>query len=214
MTIPIRLNAGKIRTDFEEVLMPVQSVPSFKWLTQFEEELLRFADRFKTRRVYCAEFTVDRSPDGIFRLDSYCKFFTFDDRSIAYNLARHHHGHVQIYNFANLINHSLEWVERVPSPNRDQAIELWKTFNTCDICHAEAKCVDAQVYRKLGRVCESCIDKYCIVDYPNKTVPFKEGLIRHFKAVKDTTCNCLFCRNLNKQSTPQLNRSIEQRLIK
>ena len=46
---------------------------------------------------------------------------------------------------------------------------------------------------------EKADDKYCIVDYPNKTVPFKEGLKRHFKAVKDMTCNCLFCRNLNKE---------------
>lgn len=53
----------------------------------------------------------------------------------------------------------------------------------------------------LEEVLESCIDKYCIVDYPNKAVPFKEGLRRHFKAVKDMTCNCLFCRNLNKETT-------------
>lgn len=199
MAIPIRIDVGSIRTDFEEVYMPVRHSPSFKWLRQFEEELLLFADRFKTRRVYSAEFIVDRSRDGIFRLDNYYKFFTFGERSFAYDRARHYRGHVQIYNFANLINHSLEWVEHVPSPNRRAAIELWKTFNTCDICRSEVQCVDAQVYGRLGRVCESCIDKYCIVDYSNKAVPFKEGLKRHFKAVKDTTCNCLFCRNLNKE---------------
>lgn len=203
MPIPIRLYKGKIRTDFEEVLMPVRHAPGVKWLRQFEEELLVFADKFKTRRVYCVVFTVDRSKDMIFRLERYYKFFTFDDRSLAYDLAKHHRGHVQIYNFANLINQSLEWVEHVPSPNRYWAIELWKTFNTCDICHAEAQCIDAQVYRKLGRVCKSCIDKYCIVDYQNKAVPFKECLIRHFKAVKDTGCNCLFCRNLNRETKCQ-----------
>ena len=198
MPIPIRLSAGSIRTDFEEVQLPVQNTPSFEWLRQFEEELLRFADRFKTRRVYGAEFTIDRSRDMIFRLDRYYKFFTFDARSLAFGLARHHHGRVQIYNFASLINHSLEWVESVPSPNRYLAIELWKTFNTCDICHHEVQCVDAQVYGKLGRVCKSCIDKYC--RFPIKRMPFKQALGRHFEDVKGTTCNCLFCRNLNKEA--------------
>lgn len=198
MPISIRLSPGSIRTDFEEVQMPIRNTPNFKWLRQFEEELLYFADRFKTRRVYCAMFTVDRSRDMIFRLDRYYKFFTFDDRSLAFDLARHHHGRVQIYNFANLINHSLEWVEHVPSPNRYRAIELWKTFNTCDICHYEAQCVDAQVYGKLGRVCKSCIDKYC--QFPVQRMAFKVALGRHFKAVKGTTCNCLFCRNLNKEA--------------
>ena len=197
MTIPIRINVGCIRTDFEEVCMPVRHTPSFKWLRQFEEELLLFADKFKTRRVYSAEFIVDRSREGIFRLDNYYKFFTFDERSFAYSLARHYRGHVQIYNFANLIDHSLEWVEHVPSPNRDAAIELWKKFNTCDICRSEVQCVDAQVYGKLGRVCKSCIDKYC--QFPVQRIALKEALKRHFKAVKDTTCNCLFCRNLNKE---------------
>lgn len=199
MPIPIKLSVGNIRTDFEEVCMPVQHAPGYKWLRQFEEELLLFADKFKTRRVYCAMFTVDRSRDMIFRLDRYYKFFTFDERSLAYDLARHHHGNVQIYNFANLINHSLEWVEHVSSPNRYEAVELWKTFNTCDICHCEVQCVDAQVYGKLGRVCKSCIDKYC--QFPIQRVLFKEALKRHFKAVKDTACNCLFCRNLNKEPT-------------
>lgn len=197
MPIPIRLCKCNILTDFEEVCMPVHHVPGYKWLRQFEEELLVFADKFKTRRVYSAEFTVDRSRERIFRLDHYYKFFTFDERSLAYSLARHQRGHVQIYNFANLINHSLEWVEHVPSPNRDAAIELWKTFNTCDICHSEAQCVDARVYRKLGRVCKSCIDKYC--RFPAQRLSFKEALKLHFKTVKDTTCNCLFCRNLNKE---------------
>lgn len=200
MPISIKLSVGNIRTDFEEVCMPVRSVPNYKWLRQFEEELLRFADRFKTRRVYCATFTVDRSRDMIFRLDSYYKFFTFDDRSLAYDLARHYRGHVQIYNFTNLINHSLEWVEHVPSPNRYEAVELWRTFNTCDVCHSEAQCIDARVYRKLGRVCKSCIDKYC--RFPAQSITLKEALKRHFKAVKDTTCNCLFCRNLNKEHKP------------
>ena len=197
MKIPIRLSVSNIRTDFEEVRMPVRHAAGYKWLRQFEEELLRFADRFKTRRVYCAEFTVDRSRDMIFRLDRYYKFFTFDDRALAFDLARHYRGHVQIYNFANLINHPLEWVEHLPSPNRYEAIELWKTFNTCDICHREGQCVDAKVYRKLGRVCKSCIDKYC--QFPIQRLSFKETLKRHFKAVKDITCDCLFCRNLNKE---------------
>lgn len=161
MPIPIRLNVGNIRPDFEEVRMPVCYAPGFKWLRQFEEELLVFTDRFKTRRVYCTFATVDRSRDGIYRLDRYYKFFTFEDRSLAFAFARHYHGRVHIYNFANLINHSLEWVEHVPSPNRYAAIELWKTFNTCDICHCENQCVDARVYHKLGRVCKPCIDKYC-----------------------------------------------------
>lgn len=197
MPIPIRLNVGSIRTDFEEVCMPVQHNPSYKWLHQFEEELLLFADKFKTRRVYSAEFTIDRSREGTFRLDHVYKFFTFDERSLAYSLARHHRGRVQIYNFANLINNSLEWVAHVPSPNRREAIELWKTFNTCDVCHLEDQCVDARVYGKLGRACKSCIDKYC--QFPIQRISFKEALTRHFKAVKDTTCNCLFCRNLNKE---------------
>lgn len=196
MTISIRLSHDGIRTDFKEFKMPVRHVPDLKWLRQFEDELLIFANRFKTRRVYSAEFTVDRSRDSIFRLDHYYKFFTFDDRSLAFDLARHYRGHVQIYNFANLINHPLEWVEHVPSPNRYAAIELWKTFNTCNMCHSEVQCVDARVYHKLGRVCKSCIDKYC--RFPAQSIPLKEALKRHFKTVKDTTCNCLFCRNLNK----------------
>lgn len=194
--IPIRLSCGDIRTGFEEVRIPIQETMG-KRLRQFEQELLLFADRFKTRRVYCTGFTVDRSRNGIFRLDYNYKFFTFDDRSLAFELARHHHSHVQIYNFANLINHSLEWVESIPSPNCREAVELWKTFNTCDVCHLEDQCVDARVYGKLGRVCKSCIDKYR--QFPIRRISFKEALKRHFEAVKDTTCNCLFCRNLNKE---------------
>lgn len=196
MPIPIRINCGNIRTDFEEFRMPIHETMG-RVLRQFEKELLIFADIFKTRRVYCAQYSVDHRNNNIFRMDTFYKFFTFDDRSLAYDLARHCRGHVQIYNFANLINNSLEWVEHVPSPNRYEAIKLWKTFNTCDICHSEVQCVDAKVYGKLGRVCKSCIDKYC--QFPAQRISFKEALKRHFKAIKDTTCNCLFCRNLNKE---------------
>ena len=187
------LKAGYIKvvdkdeSDFEKVKIPIRHAPGYKLLRQFEKELLRFADRFKTRRVYCVFITKDRSRDGLFQLDRYYKFFTFDDRSLAFGLARYHHGRVQIYNFASLINQSLELVEHVPSPNRYEAIELWKTFNTCDICHSKSPCTDVRVRGSLGRVCKSCIDKYCRFTIKGKPISFKESSDRHFKVVKDTT---------------------------
>lgn len=71
--------------------------------------------------------------------------------------------------------------------------------------------MDAKVRGSLGRVCKSCIDKYC--QFPVQRILFKEALKRHFKAVKDMTCNCLFCRNLNKEPTQPPSRAKENNMI-
>lgn len=72
MPISIRLGTGNIRTDFEEVQMPVRNIPGYKWLRQFEEELLYFANRFKTRRL--------KNKNGI--LLDVCEFNGFNSRDL------------------------------------------------------------------------------------------------------------------------------------
>lgn len=132
--------------------------PGIKITQHFEAELLRFADRFKTRRVYVVQWHKDSN----FRIDFYYKCFKYEDRAIAYHTARHYHADVQIYDFKNLIDKPLKYIASIPSPNRREAIELWKTFNTCCVCHSEIEQCENVLFRgKKDRMCKHCIDKIC-----------------------------------------------------
>lgn len=124
---------------------------------RYEAEVLRFADHFKTRRVYVVRW----NEYSMFRIDFYYKCFKYEDRAIAYDIARHHHSYVNIHDFKNLIDKPLEYIASIPSPNRREAIELWKTFNTCCVCHSETeKCENVLFRGKKDRMCKHCIDKF------------------------------------------------------
>lgn len=131
--------------------------PSVKIAQHFEAELLMFADHFKTRRVYVVNWYKDEN----FRIDFYYKCFKYEDRAIAYDIARLYHTHVQIYDFKNLIDKPLEYIASIPSPNRREAMKLWKTFNTCCVCHSETEQCENVLFRgKKNRMCKHCIDKF------------------------------------------------------
>jgi hypothetical protein len=137
--------------------------PGVKIAQHFEAELLMFADHFKTRRVYVVNWHKDEN----FRIDFYYKCFKYEDRAIAYDVARHYYTHVQIYDFKNLIDKPLEYIASIPSPNRREAMELWKTFNTCCVCHSETEQCENVLFRgKKDRMCKHCIDKF--VQWPTK----------------------------------------------
>ena len=122
----------------------------------FERQLLLFADRFKTRRVYVVNWTEDKG----FRLDFCSKMFKYEERDIAYSLARHYHANVLFYDFKKLIDSPLEYIRQFPSPNRSEAEELWKTFNTCCLCFSEKnQCEDVIFRGKKNRMCKCCLDK-------------------------------------------------------
>lgn len=137
--------------------------PGIKIAQHFEATLLRFADHFKTRRVYVVQWQKEE----YFRIDFYYKCFKYEDRAIAYDVARHYHTHVQIYDFKNLIDKPLEYIASIPSPNRREAIELWKTFNTCCVCRSETEQCENILFRgKKDRMCKHCIDKFA--QWPTK----------------------------------------------
>lgn len=153
----IKLDIGKITSSDIFDHKPTFR-PGVKIAQQFEAELLRFADHFKTRRVYSVEWHEYHN----FCVDFYHKFFKYEDRAIAYDLAHYYHAHVQIYDFKNLIDKPLEYIASIPSPNRREAIELWKTFNTCCACHGEStQCDNVLFMGKKDRMCKHCIERYC-----------------------------------------------------
>lgn len=152
----IKLDIGKI-TDSNVFNHKPAFRPGVKIAQQFEAELLRFADHFKTRRVYVVQWHKDTN----FRSDFYHKCFKYEDRAIAFDVARHYHVNVQIYDFKNLINKPLEDITSIPSPNHREVIELWKTFNTCCVCHSETEqCETVYSEARKNRMCKHCIDKF------------------------------------------------------
>lgn len=151
----IRLDIGKITNsdifDFRPTFRP-----GVKVAQQFDNELLRFADHFKTRRVYVVEWHEYKA----FRVYFYHKCFKYEDRDMAFDIARHYHAHVQIYDFKNLIDKPLEYIASIPSPNQREAIELWKSFNTCCVCHSESnQCENVQFRGKKDRMCKHCLER-------------------------------------------------------
>lgn len=157
--VPIKIDIGKIKPDLK--ISEIPELPLSKitcdWSRHFEEELLRFADRFKTRRVYVLNWTRDEH----FKITWYQKLFTYNDRAHAYAMARHVHGNVTWYDFKRIVDLPLKGVKQIPSPNQQLAIELWKTFNTCALCHAENRCKTVLFQGKQDRVCIDCLEKYC-----------------------------------------------------
>lgn len=150
----IKLNIGKI-INTKIFYMPTDRRCE-QIAQQFEAELLRFADHFKTRRVYVVQWHKDTN----FRIDFYYKCFKYEDRDIAYDVAHHYHTYVQIYDFKKLIDKPLEYIASIPSPNHREMIELWKTFNTCCACHSETEQCENILFRgKKDRMCKYCIDK-------------------------------------------------------
>ena len=155
--INVKLNTGIFnKTDDLDFLKPKEKPIGEKIALDFERQLLLFADRFKTRRVYVVNWTKDKG----FRLDFCSKMFKYEERDIAYTLARHYDAHVLFYDFKKLINSPLEYIRQFPSPNRKEAEELWKTFNTCCLCFSEKnQCEDVIFRGKKDRMCKYCLDK-------------------------------------------------------
>lgn len=156
--IPIKLSIDKfvppsVQFEYKEPL-------GAKIATQFERDLLMFADRFRTRRVYVVQWTKDRCSDGIFRLDHYCKFFTFGNRAHAYEIARHCKVAVRIYDFKWIQDAELDSIKRLYSPNTDMAVELWKTLNTCASCGSVKPCKTAQWRGTRQRICLACLHRW------------------------------------------------------
>ena len=139
-----------------DFLKPEYEPIGAKIASQFERDILLFADRFKTRRVYVVEWTEDKG----FRLDFLSKMFKYEDRQHAYYLAKHYKCHVIFYDLKKLIDLPLEYIRQFPGQNRREAEELWKTFNTCCLCCSELnQCEDVIFRGKKARMCKYCLDK-------------------------------------------------------
>ena len=87
------------RLDTPTFKMPVMD-PARAIAEQLECELLLFADRFKTRRVYFVQWTEDKN----FSLINHYKMFTHDNRAEAYHFARFYRTNVKIYDFKKIID--------------------------------------------------------------------------------------------------------------
>lgn len=157
MKCNVKLNVGIFNnTDDLDFLKPKEKLIGEKIALDFERQLLLFADRFKTRRVYVVNWTEDKG----FSLDFCSKMFKYEERDVAYYLARHYHANVIFYDFKKLIDSPLEYIRQFPSPNRSEAEELWKTFNTCCLCFSEKnQCEDVIFRGKKDRMCKYCLDK-------------------------------------------------------
>ncbi len=156
--IPIRLPINKfvppsVQFEYKEPF-------GIKIGIQFERDLLMFADRFRTRRVYVVQWTKVRCSDEIFQLNTHCKFFTFNNRAHAYEIARHCKAVVRIYDFKHIQDVELDSIKRLHSPNTDMAVELWKTLNTCAVCDSVKPCKTVQ-WRGTGqRICLACLHRW------------------------------------------------------
>lgn len=157
--VPIKIDIGKIKPDPKIFEVPESCISKSarNFSRRAEEELLLFADRFKTRRVYVLTWTHDER----FKITWHQKLFTYNGRADAYAMARYVHGNVTWYDFKKVVDLPLEGVKQIPSPNQQLAIELWKTFNTCALCHAENRCKTVLFRGKQDRVCIECLEKYC-----------------------------------------------------
>lgn len=146
-----------------------------------EADILLFADHFKTRRVYCAEWVEDKGT----RIDLCWKLFSFEYRSFAFDCARHYHGNVCIYNLSPLVNMPLKCVLCMNRlPNSGLAEELWKTFNECCYCHSVQACKDVMFMGKKQRMCFSCLDHFATI-YSTPTKGNKYDKIFKHPKVKD-----------------------------
>lgn len=156
---PVKIDIGKIEPDPKIFEIPESPLSKSvrDWSRRFEEALLRFADRFKTRRVYVVNWSINER----FKMTWYQKFFAYNDRTDAYAMARHVHGNVTWYDFKRIVDLPLEGVKQIPSPNQPLAIELWKTFNTCALCHTENRCKTVLLRGKQDRICIECLENYC-----------------------------------------------------
>lgn len=158
-------NTPKIKVEIKKSFQPLNYFDDFcnsligkvnKMAEQLERDLLLFADRFKTRRVYCVEFHKDNN----FRMDFYSKMFKYEDRALAFDMARRFHGLVKIYDFKKLVESPLVFIQHMPSPNRREAEELWKTFNTCCLCHSDKNvCTNVLFMGKNDRMCFGCLNE-------------------------------------------------------
>lgn len=163
MKTPVRIHVPTTRED---------NLPNYVFETidfaarvdrKLESDLLRFADRFKTRRIYCVQWHEDKN----FCINFYYKFFKYEDRATAYSMARYYKVGVQIYDFKKLIDISPIYKATFPFRFSREAAELWKTFNTCVLCKTERQCFDVLFRGEKARMCESCIGKFEL--FPVKT---------------------------------------------
>lgn len=177
----------KIKLDWNgfEPLPHIDTTPVFRaaerMAVQKEADILRFADHFKTRRVYCAEWMEDKGT----RIDFCWKLFSFEYRSFAFDCARHYHGNVLIYHLSPLLNMPSKCIVCMSHlPNGRLAEELWKTFNECCRCHQLRLCKDVLFMGKKQRMCLSCLD-YFAANYFVQTKGNKYEKIFEHPKVKD-----------------------------
>lgn len=89
-----------------------------------------------------------------------------------------------------------------------RCVELFSQKSEISSCPtrwgAAKRCHDLNKWNPQERwVVKPCGIRY-VPDYneqliESRTIPFKDSLKQHFKAVKGKNCNCLFCRNLNRK---------------
>lgn len=157
--VPIKLSLAN-RFIQPSVRFEYKEPPGTKIAIQFERDLLMFADRFRTRRVYAVQWTKDRASEGIFRVDCHYKFFTFNNRALAYDVARHYKVGVRIYDFKCIQDAELDSIKRLHGPNADMAVELWKTLNTCANCGSVSPCKTASWRGTRQRLCLACLHRW------------------------------------------------------
>ena len=152
----------------------------------WERFILRFAERFKTRRVYVVHFTKERP----FRINLYMRPYTFEDRRFAFLEARQTHGTVHIHDFKNLLQMPFKCVRciRWHSPNSDVFEEYWKTMNECSLCHRHGSTRAGQFMGELVRICDEC----------------------HHKLTKNITFNTITKRRPSNEHTQEWYRKVDE----
>ena len=150
---------------FHETVTPRSSMFS-KFGKEFERECILFADRQKTRRIYCVMWTEDHPEQ--FRFDLCYKLFSYDDRSLAFSFAKYCKGRrcvinrpmVHIYDFKKVVDMPRDKIEfeASHSENGRYALELWKTFNTCQLCgNIGDMTFTCQFRGERTRICQGCL---------------------------------------------------------
>lgn len=120
-----------------------------KLTSRLRHELLEFATKNKTRRVYVVTvMNFDGTSSGVYYMP-----FPYDNRSMAYIMRDSlENANVVIYDFSPIID-----CQR-PLQNEDEK-KLWEAFNRCCRCDRPRPCKDGTYLGKPVRMCEECIEE-------------------------------------------------------
>lgn len=116
---------------------------------RFRHELLEFATKNRTKRVYVVNVTKFEGTTSNF----YYMPFAFENRSMAYSMRDSLKcGRIDIYDFSPIINSKRPLV-------REDEKKLWQAFNKCCRCDRYRPCKDGTYCGEPVRMCEDCVEE-------------------------------------------------------